>query len=80
MSKTDYKISAFRSKYEQDLRKLVTLGCCVATCTNDGNAEQEEVEMNEFAGKVLALVERAKRGQRRRPETSADEKIISLRA
>ena len=80
MTKADYKISAFRSKYEQDLRKLVTLGCCVASCTNDGNAEQEELEMNEFAGKVLALVERAKRGQRRHLVDSADEKVRPLRA
>ena len=80
MTKADYKISAFRSKHEQDLRKLVTLGCCVASCTNDGNAEQEELEMNEFAGKVLALVERAKRGQRRHLVDPADEKVRPLRA
>ena len=80
MTKADYKVSAFRSKYEQDLRKLVTLGCCVASCTNDGNAEQEEIEMNEFAGKVLALFERAKRKPRRGSDSGAGEKIISLRA
>ena len=82
MTKVDYKVGAFRAKYEQDLRKLVTLGCCVASCTNDGNAEQEEFEMNDFAGKVLALVERVKRTQRRRSteETNPPAKVTALRA
>jgi hypothetical protein len=61
MDKVDYKISYFRSKYEQDLRKLVTQGCCVASCTNDGMAEQEEIEMNEFTKLVVSLVDRAKK-------------------
>ena len=70
MDKVDYKISYFRSKYEQDLRKLVTQGCCVASCTNDGMAEQEEIEMNEFTKLVVSLVDRAKK-TRKQPAAPA---------
>lgn len=81
MTKADYKVSAFRSKYEQDLRKLITMGCCVAGCTNDGNTEMEDAEMNAFAGKVLALVERAKKTPRKtQAETSAAGKVTALRS
>jgi len=65
MANIEYKINCFRAKYEQDLRKLVTQGCCVASCTNDGMAEQEEIEMNDFAGRVLSLIERHKRTNKR---------------
>ena len=65
MSKNDYKVSAFRQRHEKILRRLVTQGCCVASCTNDGMAEQEEVEMNEFAATALLLVEQAHRAQKR---------------
>lgn len=83
MSKADYKVSAFRAKYEQDLRRLITAACCVAGCINDGNTELEEIEMNDFAGRVLALVERAKRTPRKRVDESAsrsDNKVIPIRA
>ncbi len=80
MSKIDYKISRFREKYEQDLRKLVTQGCCVASCTNDGLTEQEEIEMNEFTKLVISLVDRAHRSRTRTTpqNTSSGTKIISL--
>jgi hypothetical protein len=80
MSKIDYKINRFREKYEQDLRKLVTQGCCVASCTNDGLTEQEEIEMNEFTKLVISLVDRAHRSRTRTTSqnTSSGTKIISL--
>ena len=82
MTKADYKVSAFRAKYEQDLWKLVAQACCIAGCTNDGNTEMQDAEMNEFAGKILALVDRAKRTQGRRvtEETSAAGKVTALRS
>ena len=82
MSKIDYKVSCFREKYEQDLRKLVTQGCCVASCTNDGLTEQEETEMNEFTKLVISLVDRANKTRTRTAAktTSLETKIIPLRS
>ena len=77
-AKADYKVSFFRSKYEQDLRKMVTQGCCIASCTNDGNAEQEEIEMNEFTKLAMALVERAKRSRKKISERVVEDATVTM--
>ena len=78
MSKTDYKVSAFRNKYEQDLRKLVTQGCCVASCTNDGMTDQEEIEMNELTKIVVSLVDRARRQPKKSSPALEGGNVVSM--
>ena len=81
MANVDQKVHIFRSKYERDLRRLVTQGCAMASCAYEGNSEIEENEMNSFAAGVLNLVERAKRKPRRPAvETEQDSKVTPIRA
>jgi hypothetical protein len=63
---SDPAVRVFRDKYERDLRKLVTLGCAVAGCANDGNGAMEEAEMDALAKVVIGLVEKAKRPRKTR--------------
>ena len=54
------KVHAFRNKFERDLRKLIPVACAVAVCTNDGDSETEEAEMNVLAAIVLDIAERSR--------------------
>ena len=78
-SKSDARVSAFRAKHERELRKLVTIGCAVASMAFEGNSEVEEEEMTAFVKNVMDLVERTRRTQRNTEQT-AENKITILRA
>jgi hypothetical protein len=66
------KVHTFRNKFERDLRKIIPVACAIATCTNDGDSETEEAEMNALAAIVLDISERAKkiRKPREAPEST----------
>ncbi len=79
--KSDARVCAFRARYERELRKLISIGCAVAGCTNDGNVEMEDEEMNAFAKGVIDLAERSRRTPRKRTEQTAENnKVTILRA
>lgn len=61
MACAEFKIALFRDKHERALRRIVTQGCAVATCSNDGASAIEENEMNVFAGMILDLVDATRR-------------------
>lgn len=73
------KVHTFRNKFERDLRKLIPVACAIACCTNDGDSETEEVEMNALAAIVLDIAERAKRARKTR-ENQTESSITILRA
>jgi hypothetical protein len=75
MTKGDPKIRLFRDKFERDLRKVVTIACAVAACTNDGNGDMEEQEMNALTAVVMDIITRAKRSQRR--ATPTEEGVVT---
>ena len=79
-SKSDARVSAFRAKHERELRKLVTIGCAVASMAFEGNSEVEETEMNAFAKGVMDLAERTRRISRNRTEQVAENKVVQLKA
>lgn len=72
MGRNDAKVSAFRSKHERELRKLVTIGCAVASCAFEGDSETEEGEMDSFVKGIMDLVERSRRASRRQEGTSGE--------
>ena len=80
MAKIDSKVRLFRAKHEQDLRKIVTLGCAVSGCVNDGYPDTEEEQMIELVKAVINLTEKS-RPQRRRFATSEadDRKVTPIR-
>lgn len=61
----DPKVRTFRAHHEMDLQRLITRACCIAACTNEGNLELWENEMNAFAAATLALLETAKRVEKK---------------
>ncbi len=79
-SKSDAKVSAFRARHERELRKLVTIGCAVASEAYEGNSEVEETEMNTFAKGVMDLTERTRRATRAASEQIVDNKVVTIRA
>lgn len=68
------RITALRAQFERELRKLVTIGCAVASCAFDGDSQTEENEMNAFVAGVLDLIDRTKAKRKRRQKA----KIIQL--
>jgi len=73
------KVHTFRNRFERDLRKLIPVACAIACCTNDGDSETEEAEMNALAGIVLDIADRAKRVNRKARDPS-EPNITILRA
>jgi len=77
MAHPDVKVMLFRERYEVLLRRIVTIGCAVASCTNDGAGEIEENEMTALAKLVMEIVEKEKKPKRsnvKQPE------VVSLRS
>lgn len=80
-SKSDARVSAFRVKHERELRKLVTIGCAVASCSFEGDAETEESEMEAFVKHIMDLVERTRRAPRKHAVAEAvADKVVQLKA
>jgi len=82
MAQIDHKIRLFRAKFEQDLRKIVTLGCSVSGCVNDGESEVEDEQMNALAKAVMSLAEKSRPRSRRSVgiEASDDGKVTPIRS
>ena len=82
MAHIDHKVRLFRSKYEGDLRKIVTLGCSVSWRVHDGESEAEEEQMDALAKAVMDLAEKCQPRRRRSlapVETSEDGKVTLIR-
>jgi len=81
MAHIDHKVRLFRSKYEGDLRKIVTLGCSVSGCVNDGESEMEEEQMDALAKLVMSLAEKCQPRRRRSAnvEAAEDNKVTPIR-
>ena len=81
MANVDHKVRLFRAKFEQDLRKIVTLGCSVSGCVNDGEYEVEEEQMDALAKAVMSLTEKSRPRPRRSAmvEASDDGKVTPIR-
>ena len=79
-AKNDAKVSAFRARHERELRKLVTIGCAVASEAYEGNSEVEETEMDAFARGVMDLAERTRRAPRKTEQAAENNKVTILRA
>lgn len=83
MIKTDPKIRTFRNRYEQELRRIITLSVGITACVNEGNVDVEDAEMTELARSVMELVNSAKRAQKKESSTqdpaTLDRKIRSIR-
>ena len=81
MAHIDHKTRLFRAKYEGDLRKIVTLGCSVSGCVNDGLSETEEEQMDALAKLVMSLAEKCQPRRRRSAaiEASEDNKVTPIR-
>ncbi len=81
MANVDHKVRLFRAKFEQDLRKIVTLGCSVSGCINDGESEVEEEQMDALAKAVMSLAEKSRPRPRRSSgaEVSEDSKVTPIR-
>ncbi len=80
MANVDHKVRLFRAKFEQDLRKIVTLGCAVSGCINDGESEIEEEQMDALAKAVMSLAEKSRPRPRRSSVVEAeDSKVIPIR-
>jgi hypothetical protein len=77
-SVVNVKVHTFRNRFERDLRKLIPVACAIAACTNDGDSETEEHEMNALAAIVLDIAERSKKI--RKPRDTSESNITPLRA
>ncbi len=63
---SDPKVRTFRTRHEMELQRLITRACCIVACTNEGNLELWENEMDAFAAAVLSLVATAKRVEKKK--------------
>ncbi len=82
MANMDHKVRLFRAKFEQDLRKIVTLGCSVSGCVNDGDSELEDEQMDALAKAVMSLTEKSRPRPRRSAAVEAfdDGKVTPIRS
>ncbi len=81
MANMDHKVRLFRAKFEQDLRKIVTLGCSVSGCINDGESDLEDEQMDLLAKAVMSLTEKSRPRPRRSVAVEVDdEKVIPIRS
>jgi len=72
------KIRRFREKNERELWILTTMGAYITQCVNNGEPEGPGVEMDNFAERVIKLIETEARRKKPTPVEAAENVTVMV--